>query len=539
MNLIVGEAAETDVLVIGGGILGLALALQAACDGQRVTLLESGDFGGGATANSLRTVHGGLRYLQTFNLRRARISIRARRELMKLAPECVVPMEFRIPLVKWSIRSRLPMAGACLLADILGWDRNSGLSEGQRLPSTSVWRSRTVDSPVPGQSPVAAASWWDAVVLRPHSLTTKLLHLCESVGVRLLNYSRVNEIMVDTSSGNIRGVQFRDAITNTSSTISSGLVIDAAGHGGRTFRKRLPGWRPNCSWILAANVLIEGEQSQPWATGYRTNECAGIDASLKYGRKRDFFFVPTPQGTLAGTTYLALGPESDGRSVVSQALNQLLDEINRARPRRIVNEREVKHVYWGLLPGKIGKSGTASSRLLQRDFVIDGEKRFGLRGYWRVQGVKLTTAFELAAKVRPIMRPNVRTNREPKKQEAASNHHIRVANQGDRLSVGSTPNSHKELEAFTAKELQEFARHCVEFEYAKSLVDLLHRQLGLLPFQYPAVETRRALAVGMGEVLGWSETRLLEELDETDLRISAGPLGNVSREDLPLQGTIG
>lgn len=521
------------MLVIGGGILGLALALQVAGDGQRVTLLESGDFGSGATANSLRTVHGGLRYLQTFNLRRARRSIRARSDLMRLAPECVVPMEFRIPLVKWTARSRLLMTGACMLADVLGWDRNRGLASGQRLPATKIWRSLTVDSPAPGQSPVAAASWWDAVVVQPHRLISKLLHLSDALGVQLLNYSCVNELIIDSSSGKVSGVRFRDANTGAASTITCGLVVDAAGRGGRVFRKGLPGWQPSCSWILAANVLLDARFSRSWAYGYRAHECTGIDVGLSHGRKRDFFFVPTPLGTLAGTTYLTVGPESDGRGALQQALNQLLDEINRARPRRVVNESDVKHVFWGFLPANIGESGSASSRLLQHDFVIDGEKRFGVGGYWRVQGIKLTTAFELAAKIRPIVRRAMAKYRDERKLTAVQTIEKHVTDKWDHLSVGSTRDACSELEALTAKELQEFARHCVEFEYTKSLVDLLHRQLGLLPLFYPSIETRRALAVGMGEVLGWSERRLLKEIEETDIRISAGPIGIVSRRDMP------
>ena len=68
-----------DVLVVGGGIYGLTIAYDAAQRGLSVALIERDDFGSGATFNHLRTIHGGLRYLQSLDLKRARESVRERR----------------------------------------------------------------------------------------------------------------------------------------------------------------------------------------------------------------------------------------------------------------------------------------------------------------------------------------------------------------------------------------------------------------------------------------------------------------------------
>src|SRR3989475_12699881 len=87
-----------DLLVVGGGIYGLTIAYDAAQRGLSVALIERGDFGAGASFNHLRTIHGGLRYLQTLDLARARESIVERRTLARIAPHAVRPVAFVLPL---------------------------------------------------------------------------------------------------------------------------------------------------------------------------------------------------------------------------------------------------------------------------------------------------------------------------------------------------------------------------------------------------------------------------------------------------------
>src|SRR5215510_9581321 len=91
-------AAQTfDVLVVGGGIYGLTIAYDAAQRGLSVALIERRDFGSGASFNHFRTIHGGLRYLQTFDLSRARESVNERRTIARIAPAAVRPLRFVLP----------------------------------------------------------------------------------------------------------------------------------------------------------------------------------------------------------------------------------------------------------------------------------------------------------------------------------------------------------------------------------------------------------------------------------------------------------
>src|SRR3954470_4791803 len=102
-------AQTFDVLVVGGGIYGLTIAYDAAQRGLSVALVERNDFGSGTTFNHLRTIHGGLRYLQTLDIARARESIRERRTLAHIAPWAVRPVPFVLPLQRSLTRGPLAM----------------------------------------------------------------------------------------------------------------------------------------------------------------------------------------------------------------------------------------------------------------------------------------------------------------------------------------------------------------------------------------------------------------------------------------------
>src|SRR5262245_11334560 len=96
-----------DVLVVGGGIYGLTIAYDAAQRGLSVALVEADDFGSGSSFNHLRTIHGGLRYLQTMDVRRARESMHERAALARMAPYAVRPLPFVLPLYRSAVAGKI------------------------------------------------------------------------------------------------------------------------------------------------------------------------------------------------------------------------------------------------------------------------------------------------------------------------------------------------------------------------------------------------------------------------------------------------
>src|SRR5439155_4177750 len=127
-----------DVLFVCGGIYGLTIAYDAAQRGLAVALIERDDFGSGASFNHLRTIHGGLRYLQTLDIKRARESVRERRTLARIAPHAVQPLVFALPITRSITKGKLAMRAAFLLDRFVASGRNRGVPPSHRVPAGRV-----------------------------------------------------------------------------------------------------------------------------------------------------------------------------------------------------------------------------------------------------------------------------------------------------------------------------------------------------------------------------------------------------------------
>src|SRR5829696_2896091 len=139
-----------DILIVGGGIHGAVAAWDAALRGLSVALIERGDFGSGTSQNSLKIIHGGLRYLQDANLSRIRTMARERSTWMKIAPHLVHPLKCVMPTRKRISRSRLAMGVALTANDILSFDRNRLPDPEKKLDGGQIVSQQELASLLPG-----------------------------------------------------------------------------------------------------------------------------------------------------------------------------------------------------------------------------------------------------------------------------------------------------------------------------------------------------------------------------------------------------
>ena len=166
-----------DLVVIGGGIYGACIVWDAALRGLSVALVERGDFGQETSANSLKTVHGGLRYLQDFDLNLVRMMIEERSTYLRIAPHLVQPLACITPTYSKLTKSRLILGTALKVNDIAGFDRNKSLD--REIPSSqllSMQACQEILPDLPNEGVTGAALWHDAQIYDTERLTLLLLH---------------------------------------------------------------------------------------------------------------------------------------------------------------------------------------------------------------------------------------------------------------------------------------------------------------------------------------------------------------------------
>src|SRR6516164_9018860 len=219
-----------DVLIVGGGIYGLAAAYDAAQRGLSVALVERDDFGSGSSFNHHRTIHGGLRYLQHFDVRRARESVRERRTIARIAPHAVRPLPFAVPLYPSLTRGKTAMRIGFLLDRVVAAGRNRGVAPSHRLPAGRVVSRATAIQNYPGlrrQRLTGAAVFYDYVTLEPDRLTFAFAIAAVEHGARIANHAEAIEPMAD--GRRVTGVRVRDRVSDKTLDVRAKVTVNATG----------------------------------------------------------------------------------------------------------------------------------------------------------------------------------------------------------------------------------------------------------------------------------------------------------------------
>src|SRR5262245_20291208 len=194
---------EYDVVVIGGGMAGAGVARDLALRGLRVALVDKGDFASATTAVSSKLIHGGLRYLELFDVGLVRESLRERETVRRLAPHVVKPLPFLIPIHRGSSRG--------LIRVRLGLKLYDWLTPGRDREHYRVLRpvdALALEPAIHARGLRGAGYYFDELLVFPERLCLEnVLSACRH-GARAFNYAQVEEIVRDRQ-GSVGGVRVR------------------------------------------------------------------------------------------------------------------------------------------------------------------------------------------------------------------------------------------------------------------------------------------------------------------------------------------
>jgi glycerol-3-phosphate dehydrogenase len=377
------SAHTYDVLVVGGGIYGLTIAYDAAQRGLTVALIEREDFGSGASFNHLRTIHGGLRYLQRLDVRRARESLLERRTLARIAPHAVAPLAFALPLYRSLTKGRLAMRAGLLLDALVGADRNRGVPRHLRLPAGRVLSKAAAIERFPAfrrRGLTGAAVWHDYLTLEPDRLTLAWAIAAAAHGAALANHVEATALLCDGARA--VGARAVDRLTGRQFEIAARVTVNAT--GAAIDQLLGPLGTPSGMRFLKAINLITRRGAGDVALGGRARS------------GRYLFLVPWRRRALFGT-WESERPCAAGDSGVSEAeVAQFIAELNDSFPTIDLRPDDVTLVHRGVVPAVVGRDGRVS---LEGRQPIGDHGHDGLEGVISVAGTKYTTARMVAERV--------------------------------------------------------------------------------------------------------------------------------------------
>ena len=223
-----------DVLVIGGGITGVSVAREAALRGLDVVMVDRGDFGAETSAATTKYIHGGIRYLEQYDIAVVRESLRERRILALGAPHLVEQTRFIMPAWRWS-RPSTPLIGAgVLLYDALSFDRNLNAPDELEIPHPRWLSRRLLRRAVPwldDDGLQGGYAYYDTLNIHPERLLLAYAKSAVAAGAALLNHVRVDSFISREVDGRlcVEGVNATDLLTGGLHGIRARVVVNATG----------------------------------------------------------------------------------------------------------------------------------------------------------------------------------------------------------------------------------------------------------------------------------------------------------------------
>ncbi len=366
-------AGTFDLLVIGAGIIGSRVALEAAVAGLRVALVDAQDLGGATSASSSKLVHGGLRYLATGDVRRVREAHQERRALMhRIAPHLVRPLPFLLPAYRGGPRRAPTLAAGLLLYASLSAFRDSHM----RLLTPA--RARRLVPALRQDDCIGAGMYLDAQT-HDHRLCLATARGAAMAGAVVLNYARVVEL--HHRGGRLTGALLAAEGAAAPIALRCRAVVNAAGPWVDAVR-RLEDPRAESVAQLSKGVHVLLPMERPWGAAV----VAPVD------RYRVTFAIPWEGMLLLGTTDTPYDADPAAVRASPSDVAAVLEEAGGALQGAWLRRDRVLASFAGLrvLPRVAGDpSRTPRERLLLR----------GPLGMVSVAGGKLTTHRRIAKEV--------------------------------------------------------------------------------------------------------------------------------------------
>ncbi len=532
-------AAQTqryDIIVVGGGIYGATMAWEAASRGLSVALLEKKDFGHATSANSMKTIHGGIRYLQRLDFLKFRESNNERRALMRIAPHLVNPIECLIPTQNTLTKNRWVMQAALLLNNILSSDRNKGLDCSRHILPAKIMNRRELLNKIPLFKDfvcTGAGYWYDAQAHNVERLVLSFVLSAAKEGATVLNHARVERLI--TKNGSVNGAIVRDHFSKDSYKLSADTVIDCTGSWSKLHSEIKNKTKP--CFAKAVNLVVS-RSLFPCAVGLKVKTDTGAKIT-----NRQLFITPWRGQSIIGTWYFPVSSERTDAYPTPAEFETCLQQANLIFPGIHIESEDIINVHAGLLPAESFVDKNGEPELKNKPSIVNAGDHAGPQGLFCVNGVKLTTARRVAQRTidgifhnpgkairksdsdrRPLYGGDLgpidayyKTKKKHYQGRLATNTIDRlIDNYGTNIDlimdyIEKSPDLGRLVPGCSFL-LRAELHFSIDHEMVFTLSDLLLRRVNTGPFEIPKKETIEFCAALLEQHLGWSENEKTENI---------------------------
>lgn len=350
------QETEFDVLIIGGGITGAGIALDAASRGMKVALIEKNDFASGTSSKSTKLIHGGLRYLKQFDFWLVKEVGTERAIVHSLAPHLVIPEKMILPLIdggtygSWLTSIGLKVYD--ILASVEGEDKRKMLDKEEALDK----------EPLLPESILNGAGYYAEYRTDDARLTLEVLKTALDYDAKILNYTEATEFIYEDNR--VVGANIKDTLSEESFTIKAKYVVNATGPWVDNLRQKNHSKTGKRLHLTKGVHLVVAHEKLPVKQSVYFDVPDG----------RMMFAIPRGKVTYFGTTDTNYQQDKDNVETSMVDATYLISAVNNMFPNITITLEDIQSSWAGLRP-LIHEEGKSASELSRKDeiFVSDTE----------------------------------------------------------------------------------------------------------------------------------------------------------------------
>jgi glycerol-3-phosphate dehydrogenase len=361
-----------DVVVIGGGVTGAGVALDAVSRGLTVALIEKRDFASGTSSRSSKLIHGGLRYLEHFEFALVREALRERARLRRNAPHLSQPLPFLIPIYRSGERSPLGNRVLKLRLGLTLYDWLAGRQNFARHRRLTAAQARVFAPHLSAAGLRGAFLYYDGLT-DDARLVIEIIKTAAAHGAVVANYVAATGFI--EREGRIISVAIADTLSNEQLTVAGRIVINATGvWADEVMRLSDP---------IAAKTLRPSKGIHVVLPAARLNN-RGAVLIPSLGEQRFLFVIPWQNRTLIGTTDTDYAGDPEEPQATADEVRRIIESAAHSFPDANLTTADVISSFAGLRP-LAGGTG-ATKELSRREVIIETKS-----GLISIIGGKLTT----------------------------------------------------------------------------------------------------------------------------------------------------